>query len=408
MLRASGVHDPAETLPAPRPGRPPRPAPRPARPGPTGWPGECSIRMSSMLTPAAPTSTTSRASSPGRSARTTGTTAYAVERPPCLPGSRARPALPRTSTSRSEVRAHSASSATSCSAPTTASTSWRSSVRMRATGSALATRMSTHRSGSEAATRVTSRRPCPVSASAASAPSASRAATSEAATCGTCETRATAASWSAAPISTGDGPAQRQQGADPGQRALLGAGRRHRPGPPLEEVGAGGARPGPLATGHRVGAHEVRRRAHGGRDRAQHAVLHRRRVDHGGGDVARQQAADHLGGRRRADRDHGQVDLLGRRVEGAGPELRRLPGGRRVAVREVHDDAVPAQGEGHRRTDQTGPDDQAGPDQRGVVVPRVTGRSLGEVPAQRGRTAQVDVAHLGLAELRSRRAPSPG
>ena len=66
--------------------------------------------------------------------------------------------------------------------------------------------MSTQRSGSEAATRVTSRRPCPVSASAASSPSASRAATSEAATCGTCETSATAESWASASSSTATAP----------------------------------------------------------------------------------------------------------------------------------------------------------------------------------------------------------
>ena len=39
-----------------------------------------------MLTPAAPTSANSRPSSPGRSGSTTGTSAYVVERPPCLPG----------------------------------------------------------------------------------------------------------------------------------------------------------------------------------------------------------------------------------------------------------------------------------------------------------------------------------
>src|SRR6185437_693383 len=42
---------------------------------PTGCPGECSIRTSSMLTPAAPAAAKSRASSPGASLMTTGTAA---------------------------------------------------------------------------------------------------------------------------------------------------------------------------------------------------------------------------------------------------------------------------------------------------------------------------------------------
>ena len=78
-----------------------------------------------------------------------------------------------------------------------------------ATGVAFAERISTHRSASEAAIRVMSRRPWPAIETAASELSSSRAASSEASTCGVCEMTATAWSCSSAGITTGSARAAR-------------------------------------------------------------------------------------------------------------------------------------------------------------------------------------------------------
>ena len=159
-------------------------------------------------------------------------------------------------------------------------------------------------------------------------------------------------------------------------------------GSPSNRSASRRTRPGPLPAGHRAGADEVRGRSDGGRHLAQHARLDRGGVDDGGRDVAGQQPAHDLGGGRRADRDHREVHLLGRRVHGARAQLGGLPGGCRVPVGEVHHHVVPPQGQRDRRTDQTGPDDQAGPDHGRVGLTATHWARSAAAPRRRAGTCR--------------------
>ena len=126
-------------------------------------------------------------------------------------------------------------------------------ARTSRTAAALPARIWVHSCGSLAATRVTSRIPCPDNATAGSVRSRSRPATSEDASWGTWETTATAASCSAGLIVETVPPAATARLFD---RRDRGVGRLvvrdDHPGAAVEEVPAGGDRTGTLATRHRV------------------------------------------------------------------------------------------------------------------------------------------------------------
>ena len=136
---------------------------------PTGRPGECSMPMSSMLTPASPAAWNSRASSPGRSGMTTWTTALS-RRGLCraCPGSappRRRPSLQQAaSTLHRGVVGACGGAPVSASASATAARSAATRASTSATGAALAARICVHSPVSPAAILVTSRRPWPARA----------------------------------------------------------------------------------------------------------------------------------------------------------------------------------------------------------------------------------------------------
>src|SRR5215472_11605355 len=174
---------------------------------PTGRPGECSIPTSSMLTPEAPATWKSLASSPGWSRMTTCTITSSRGGFPRLPGILATPARPSSSRPASgfsdAARSGPAAAAASASASAAADRSAAISASTRATGPAFAARICVHRPVSPAAILVTSRSPGPARASASAGAPASRAAAAAATTCGACETSATNRSWSAALSRTG-------------------------------------------------------------------------------------------------------------------------------------------------------------------------------------------------------------
>ena len=207
------------------------------------------MRRSSTLTPISPVSASSRASSPGWSGTATKTVVSAREGPPCLAGITAVPATPRSRTSVSRDRSPSSS------APSRASTSSRTSSSSAVSASVLAVTICCHSSGSPAATRVTSRTPCPDSARCSRGASVSRPAATAASRCGRCEVRATAWSCSAGEKVTGVAPHSRASSVTcataSGRRGVV---RGDRPGPAVEQRRRRRERPGPLAAGHRVAA----------------------------------------------------------------------------------------------------------------------------------------------------------
>ena len=161
-----------------------------------------------MLTPICPTSVNRRPNRPGSSGTRTKTPAYLRGAPPCLPGIRATPSLPRRMAEETPARTPGAKG--SSSAPSRAAiraSRFLATPRSEAaTAGAFPAMIAAHRRESEWAMRVTSRRPWPASSRAWAGADRSSPATSEAISCGMCETTAAAVSWAAASMTTGREP----------------------------------------------------------------------------------------------------------------------------------------------------------------------------------------------------------
>ena len=252
-----------------------------------------------------------------------------------------------------------------------ASRSARTSARRSSTASELASRICCHSAGSLAATRVTSRTPCPERARCSAGAAARRPATSTAARCGRWEMRATARSCSPGSITSGAAPHSSTSASTRRTASGRACGvRRDRPGTSVEEGRAGGEGSGALAAGHRVRADvagEVVRS-----DPAGH-LLERSGLDAADvgddGSGAAQGVDDGVADRGGRHRHHDQLRSVVRRRRASRPEA---VGGAEVLRGGVaqHDlDAEPAAHQGDRRADQARPDDLHRPGQgRQVVV----------------------------------------
>ena len=291
----------------------------------------------------------------------------------------------------------------SCSAAMTLSTSARSSVRTSATGSALAARTSIHRSGSEAATRVTSRRPWPVSASASSGPSASRAATRRGGDLRHVRHERDRGVVRRGIHRHGD---RRRRGATsavrPGERVRLGLGLTTTQGRPSNRSAR--AAPGPDRSRPAIGwvPTKCTARPTPGRTSRRMPALTPAVSTTVAATLPASRPATTSAVADGRDRDDREVDLAP--VGGAGSPAPRSAARRTASgSRSVRCTSTPwaAQRQRDRGADQAGADDQAGPQLVGT-------RSLGEVLAQRRGATQVDVLDLGHGPGRSRRAPSPG
>ena len=171
--------------------------------------------------------------------------------------------------------------------------------------------------------RVMSRRPWPAIRTCSWSDSTSWPARTLESTCGVCETRATAASCSARPISTGSAP----QAVDEAVHATdvvdsAGVERGDDPEPVVEQVGACPSRARDLATGHRVPADQTSRVGPSGDGLDDHALLDGRHV-----------------GERRVGPALGRVGEDGRRPPGRHGDddddrhvvVAQLPAGTRIA-----------------------------------------------------------------------------
>ena len=230
----------------------------------------------------------------------------------------------------------------------------------RARRSALDSRICCHSAGSLAATRVTSRTPCPERARCSGGAAASRPATRTAARWGRCEIRATARSCSAGSISSGRGSALEHERLDQAHRARVAP--RRGASPPT-----GGRRRGPR---WRPAGRSARCRPSGGSRRSAPGRSRRTRSATAASGAAltlptsvttasvRPSASTTAPAIVRGRHGHhDQLRPVGRRrgASGAEPGGRADVLGRRVAQHDVEPEA--AAHERDRRADEARPDD---------------------------------------------------
>ena len=276
---------------------------------------------------------------------------------PCLPGMRETPSLPAASTSARTRRDCGASGASS--AASTASRSSRSGRRISATAGALAPRICTHSAGSLDAMRVVSRRPCPVSPSAARRPVAQPRREQRGD-----ELRRVGDQRDAAIVIVGvhldrhgaevEDHVLDRGGALVGDAVVAG----DDPGPADEQVGARRDRSPALAPGHRVRAEVAREVGAAGSQVVERRDLDARDI---GDQRIRDTAASSAATTSAVDVGrHGDDDQAGRvvgRGRAAGAVGDRQVAGRRRRVLEDHVDAVPAQAEADAGAEEAAADD---------------------------------------------------
>ena len=133
-----------------------------------------------------------------------------------------------------------------------------------------------------------------------------------------------------------------------------------RPRPAVEQRGRRGERSGPLAAGHRVGAHVARQRSSStsARVTASSGAALTLPTSVTTASVVRQRLGHHLGQVVGRHRDHHQLGAYVVRVDVRGAEHGRDPEVLEADVAQRDVDAVAAQRQRDRRTQQAGADDQ--------------------------------------------------
>ena len=366
---------------------------------PACWPVACSIRTSSMLTPARPASAKIRASSPGWSPMSTATISYAAGAAPCLPGTRTRPGVAAAQHVLDAVGALAAlglvGGLQGAQRPhrlveVGGDLGEHVGDRARVGGEDVdphprgRRRRSGSRPGCPARTAVRrpprrppgGRRPC-------WRPGA-----------GMCETSATARSWASASMTTGTArqseTSSRARFSTSVSVSRVGVSTQGRP-----SKRSAVAASGPDCSRPDIGcvpmyADEVEAER---LQLAARAALDAGDVEVAAGDPAPHRVGEHRGHMRGRHGDDREVDRALGRLVGAGAERGRRTGLLRVVVGEVDDDAAPGQGERGGGADQAGSDDECGSHwamslRRAAAAPRYGGAILGHGRAVSDRRPQ--------------------